>query len=150
MRFSPPPELPCAKILQNGLLSRSSRARQRNLREAVRIKTGYVLIIRCSERLLGLDHFNVVRDAGANTILRLTESGRSKFACGFRGLDLFGGCTQIELSILDVLVDASAQILGLRAPLRQQGAGIFHVAFDSPALEDRNSYCARRGPTRTY
>src|SRR5208337_5329168 len=118
-----------AQILLHDLLSVTDRARQQDLANVMRIQAGDVLLGSCSQLLLGLDYLDIVSHALSETVLRLPKRLLRKIKSQRRHFHLLSGCLQVEEGILNILLDASPQIVHFRAALLQNCLGLANVSL---------------------
>ncbi len=105
--------------LAQRLLGGADGARQQNLGDVVGVKTADVLLIRRGQSFLRLDHFNVVGDAGGETVLGLGKRLLRIVQGGPGHLDLLAGGGYVENGVGDILLDAAFEIIALRLALRR-------------------------------
>ena len=111
-----------AENLAQRLLGGADGARQQNLGDIVGVKTADVLLIGGGQSFLGLDHLNVIGDAGGETVLGLGQRLLRVVQGGAGHLDLFAGGGHIENGVGDILLDAAFEVIALRLALRQNGS----------------------------
>ncbi len=110
------------------------------------IKTADVLLVGVGQSFLGLDHLDVVGDAGGETILGLNKGLLRIIQGRARYLNLFAGGGNVENGVGNILLNAALQIVALRLALRQDRVGLTNVSLDLAALEDGDSQAGIDGP----
>ena len=113
-------------------------SRQLDFGEIMRIEALNVTLVRARDRLLSLNHLEIVRDPGRKAVLRLTQSLFGQIHRAASHLDLLCRGAQIEQGAPDFVVDAAAEIAKLRASLVELGVGFQDVAVDPASRKNWN------------
>src|ERR1035438_2397107 len=126
------------QIFFDAMLGVADSVRQFNLREIVGVKTLNVSFVCAGNRLLRLDHFQVVCHPCGKAILRLREFLLRQIDGTTRDCNLIGGSVQIEQGGANFVIDAASQISQLRTRLLQLRVSLENLTVSSIAGEDRD------------
>ena len=117
LRFTLPPLLPSSEICRDGRLRDAERARQRGLREVVRVERGDVRVRRGGDRLLRLRDFEVAGDTGGEAVARLLQLLLASCTLVCDACELLVCGAEVEQRRADFEFDAAREIGELRFAL---------------------------------
>ena len=99
--------------------------------------------MRAGYQFLRLHHFQIVGNAGGETVARLGESLLRQFNRTARHLNLLVGSVQIEKGGADFVFYLATQIFQPGAVLPERGFGLQNIGMRLATLKDRNIQPAR-------